>query len=224
MLLVFDLDGTLINSRRDLAESANELLEGYDAAPLAEEAVGRMVGEGAGVLVSRVLAARSLQAPQTEALARYLAIYDRRLLDHTRAYDGIEDVLRAFRPTERLAVLTNKPAPPTNRILTALGLDKYFEWVIGGDSRFGKKPLPDAMRWLMEQADTRPADTVLIGDSLVDVQTARAAGTVACVARYGFGFLNMPDDGLDGRELAIDAPADLPAVLRAHVSRPSATV
>ena len=177
MLLVFDLDGTLINSRRDLAESANELLEGYGAAPLAEEAVGRMVGEGAGVLVSRVLAARGLQAPHAEALARYLAIYDRRLLDHTVAYDGIEDVLRAFRSTERLAVLTNKPAPPTNRILTALGLDTYFEWVIGGDSRHGKKPSPGALRWLMEQAGTGPGETVLIGDSLVDVQTARAAGT-----------------------------------------------
>ena len=221
MLLVFDLDGTLINSRRDLAESANELLEAYRAAPLAEEAVGRMVGEGAGVLVSRVLAARSIQAPQAEALARYLAIYDRRLLNHTVPYDGIEDVLTTCRSTARLAVLTNKPAPPTNRILAALGLDTYFDWVIGGDSRFGKKPAPDALRWLMEQAGRGPNGTVLVGDSLVDVQTARAAGAVACVARYGFGFLNMPEDGLDGRELVIDAPSDLPAVLRAHVT-PSA--
>jgi len=221
MLLVFDLDGTLINSRRDLAESANELLEGYGRAPLAEDAVGRMVGEGAGVLVSRVLAARSIQAPQAEALARFLAIYDRRLLDHTVPYDGIEDVLATCRSHARLAVLTNKPAPPTNRILSALGLDAYFEWVIGGDSRFGKKPSPDALRWLMEQSGSGTHETVLVGDSLVDVQTARAAGAVACVARYGFGFLNMPDDGLDGRELVIDAPSDLPAVLRAHVS-PSA--
>jgi phosphoglycolate phosphatase len=223
MLLVFDLDGTLINSRRDLAESANELLEGYGAAALDEEAVGRMVGEGAGVLVSRVLAARRIDAPHAEALARYLAIYDRRLLDHTVAYDGIDELLDTVRPAARLAVLTNKPAQPTNRILAALELDTYFEWVIGGDSRFGKKPSPDALRWLMEQARASSSDTVLVGDSLVDVQTARAAGAIACVARYGFGYLNMPADGLDGRELLIDAPSDLPAILRAHLS-PSAAV
>ena len=126
-------------------------------------------------------------------------------------YDGIEDVLMTCRSTARLAVLTNKPAPPTNRILAAFGLDAYLRWVIGGDSRFGKKPAPDALRWLMEQAGRGPNETVLVGDSLVDVQTARAAGAVACVARYGFGFLNMPEDGLDGRELVIDAPSDLPA-------------
>ena len=96
--LVFDLDGTLIDSRRDLAESANELLAAYGAAPLAEEAVGRHGRRRRGVLVARVLAARELQAPQAEALARYLAIYDRRLLDHTVPYDGIDDVLRRAGP------------------------------------------------------------------------------------------------------------------------------
>ena len=109
MLLVFDLDGTLVDSSRDLADSANALLVSYGAAPLDEPSVIRMVGEGAAVLVARLMAARGVQADPAEALARFLALYDERLLAHTRPYDGIPEALDELRRWARLAVLTNKP-------------------------------------------------------------------------------------------------------------------
>lgn len=215
MLIVFDLDGTLVDSRRDLADSANEMLAGYGAEPLSEEAVGCMVGEGAGTLVTRLLAARGLDVPHAEALARYLAIYDRRLLDHTRPYAGIPEALDALARWARLATLTNKPEKATARILDALGMRPAFEWVVGGDSPFGRKPSPDALRWMLEAAGVRPHRAVLVGDSGTDVLTARNAGVRVCLARYGFGFPNMPDGLLDGSELAVDEAADLPRLLGA---------
>lgn len=216
MLAVFDLDGTLVDSRRDLADASNEMLASYGAAPLDEDAVGRMVGEGAGTLVARLLAARQLDdMPHAEALARYLAAYDRRLLDHTRPYEGIPEALDALARTAPLAVLTNKPLAATERILEALDLRRPFEWVIGGDSPHGRKPDPGGLHWLIRQAGADPQDTVMIGDSATDVRTARAAGTAVCVARYGFGFLDMPPALVDGAMLGVDRASELPAALAA---------
>jgi phosphoglycolate phosphatase len=214
-LAVFDLDGTLVDSRRDLADASNEMLESYDAPPLDEDAVGRMVGEGAGVLVARLLAARGLDVPQGEALARYLAAYDRRLLDHTRPYEGIPEAVEAIGRTARLAVLTNKPSAATARILDALDLRRPFEWVVGGDSPHGRKPDPAGLLWLMRQAGASASGTVMIGDSATDVRTARAAGAAALVAGFGFGYLNMPRDVLDDGVLVVAQASELPAALAA---------
>ena len=120
-LIAFDLDGTLIDSSRDLADSVNDLLVELGAAPLPHDAITKMVGEGAKVLVRRALAAARL--PDTpDAMARFLAIYDTRLLNHTRPYDGIADVVRAAREHARVAVLTNKPLEPSEKVLAGLGL------------------------------------------------------------------------------------------------------
>ena len=118
-LIAFDLDGTLIDSRRDLADSANELIIELGGSPLAEEAVGRMVGEGAAVLVRRALAAARL-TDRRDALKRFLEIYDTRLLRHTHLYDGVTGVLRFAGTIGRVALLTNKPLAPSLRILEGL--------------------------------------------------------------------------------------------------------
>src|SRR4051794_22611594 len=107
-LFVFDLDGTLVDSRKDIADAANELLEACGATPMAEERIGRMVGDGAPALVARAFEAAGV-TPPADALDRYLAVYDRRLLAHTRAYPGVAGVLAALAPRAALAVLTNKP-------------------------------------------------------------------------------------------------------------------
>jgi len=119
-LIAFDLDGTLIDSSRDLADSVNQLLVEFGARELPRDAITRMVGEGARVLVRRALVASGV--PETpEAIGRFLDIYDTRLLDHTRPYDGVLDVVRAAREHARVAVLTNKPTAPTEKILAGLG-------------------------------------------------------------------------------------------------------
>ena len=135
-LVVFDLDGTLIDSRRDLADSANALLVELGAAPLDLDAVTAMVGEGAAVLVRRALAASERAADTPGALERFLAHYDQRLTAHTRPYAGITEALEELRSHGMaLAVLTNKPRALSAEILERLDLARWFFQVIGGDTR-----------------------------------------------------------------------------------------
>jgi phosphoglycolate phosphatase len=186
-LIAFDLDGTLIDSRRDLADSANQLIEELGGQPLTEEQIGGMVGEGAGLLVRRALKAAG-RVDRAHALERFLAIYDQRLLNHTRLYDGIANVVRAARAQARLAVLTNKPTVPTERILVSLGVRDAFDEVIGGDGPYPRKPDPAGLSAMMASAGATARDTLLVGDSAIDLETARRAGVACCLVSYGFGF------------------------------------
>jgi phosphoglycolate phosphatase len=134
-LIAFDLDGTLIDSRRDLADAADALIVELGGSPLGEEAIARMVGEGAALLVRRALDAAGL-GDWPGAVARFLELYDARLLNHTRLYDGMADVARTARQHGRIVVLTNKPTQPSERILSALGVRDLFDEVVGGDSPY----------------------------------------------------------------------------------------
>jgi phosphoglycolate phosphatase len=186
-LIAFDLDGTLIDSRRDLAESANQLIVELGGEPLTEEQIGGMVGEGAALLVRRALQAAG-RVERAQALERFLEIYDQRLLNHTDTYDGIADVIRHARSKARLAVLTNKPTRPTERILVALGLRESFVEVIGGDGPYPRKPDPAGLKAMMTAADVGPGQTLLVGDSAIDLQTAQRAAVRCCLVSFGFGF------------------------------------
>jgi phosphoglycolate phosphatase len=209
-LIVFDLDGTLVDSRRDLADATNALLVSCGAAALPETRIGRMVGDGAATLVARALAASGVEPP-ADALERFLAIYNRRLLHHTRPYPGMADALTALGSRARLAVLTNKPIAATREILAGLDLARHFpeDAVLGGDGPFPRKPDPAGLLHLVEQADVPAAATLLVGDSVIDWRTARAAATGICIARYGFGFDEFPIADLRADDWTIDAPADL---------------
>lgn len=206
MRIVFDLDGTLIDSIQDLADAANAMVRGYGGAPLAVGAITEMVGEGASVLVRRVLAAAGLTADPDEALQRFLDLYDRDLLAHTRPYAGIPEVLAGASRAHRLALLTNKPVGASTRILDALGLHAFFDRVVGGDGPYPRKPDPAGLRALLADAPGMPA--ALVGDSPVDEQTARAAGCHFVYARYGFGSrrygASLPDT-----PFIADEPGDL---------------
>ena len=209
-LIVFDLDGTLVDSRRDIAESANALLETCGARPLSEETIGRMVGAGTATLVARAFAAAGIERP-ADALDRFLAIYDARLLKYTRPYPRIPEVLETLAARTPLAVLTNKPLAATRSILFGLGLDRYFdhEAIVGGDGPFARKPDPAGLRHLASRAGVSPSATLLVGDSIVDWQAARNASTGVCLARYGFGFEGFPVDELGPSDRLIEAPSDL---------------
>ena len=214
-LVVFDLDGTLIDSRRDLADSANEMLTGYGAAPLSEDAVGHMVGAGAAQLVARVLEAAHLDVPLENALARFLSSYDRRLTNHTRPYHGIPELLNELASENvKMALLTNKPLDASTRILETFGLSRFFRLRVGGDGPWPRKPAPDGLRFLMKEESVEPSQTVMVGDSFVDMQTARNAGVRVCLARYGFGFADLPADTLRGDELLVDQPREIADAVR----------
>jgi len=208
MLVVFDLDGTLVDSVRDLADSTNDVVTSYGAEALPGEAVAAMVGEGARKLVERALEARSLAVPIDEALARFREIYDRRLLVHTRPYAGIVDGVGELSAAATLAVLTNKPEAPARRILEAFGLAGRFAGILGGDGRFARKPDPEGLRHLMRESSASPGETLLVGDSAIDVETARRAGVGLCLARYGFGWARGGIDLIEG-DVVVDDPRDL---------------
>jgi phosphoglycolate phosphatase len=213
-LIVFDLDGTLIDSRRDLADAANALIVERGGTPLAEAAIGRMVGDGAAMLVRRALTAAAL--PQDESsLPRFLQLYDERLLRTTRPYPGMLEALAVLQPLGRLAVLTNKPLRHSEALLRALDLAPFFADVIGGDGPLPRKPDPRGLTHLMNAHAFPPRRTILVGDSPVDAATARSAHTLFCVARYGFG----AEGGVADADASVDAPSDLPSALEELLTR-----
>ena len=217
-LVVFDLDGTLIDSARDLADSVNALLIELGAAPLGLDQVTAMVGEGAAVLVRRALRAAGRPVDVGGALGRFLELYGERLTNHTRAYPGIPEALGTLRSDGRaLAVLTNKPQGATNEILDRLGLAPWFSEVVGGDTDAGRKPEPAGLLRIARNAGVDAADTILVGDSVIDLQTAHRAGTGICLARYGFGY-RLDGIALRGDERFIDSAAALPQVIRSYRS------
>jgi phosphoglycolate phosphatase len=170
-----------------------------------------MVGEGAAVLVRRALAASGIgDAPG--ALPRFLEIYDARLMNHTRAYEGIDEALRAARRIARVIVLTNKPARPSERILGGLGLLGLFDEVIGGDGPLPRKPEPASLIAAMERAGAPAGRTLLVGDSAIDHETAVRASSRCCLATYGFGYVTFPLERLTGEEWLAARPDDLPEV------------
>jgi len=207
-LVVFDLDGTLIDSRRDLAESVNALVVERGGRELPLDTVTAMVGEGAALLVRRALMAAGLEPDVESALPRFLEIYDERLLLHTQPYPGTREMLEAVRLGARLAVLTNKPQHHTERVLRGLHLDAHFSDVVGGDTPHGRKPDPAGLRYLIAQADGEVSTTTMIGDSAIDLRTARAAGVRVCLVRYGFGFPSAAAE-LAGDEQIASNPAEL---------------
>jgi phosphoglycolate phosphatase len=211
-LIAFDLDGTLVDSRRDLAQSANQLIAELGGRELPEDAVGPMVGEGTGVLVGRALAAAGV-GDRPGARSRFLEIYDRRLLDHTRVYEGMVEAVGAARRQARVAVLTNKPAGSAERILVGLGLRVLFDEVVGGDGPFPRKPDPTALLELRDRAGATSRNTLLVGDSVIDHQTARRAATRCCLAAYGFGYRAFPMDQLSGDEWIAADPKMLVAII-----------
>ena len=207
-LIVFDLDGTLIDSRRDLADSANALIAEHGGRELPVETIVAMVGEGAALLVRRLIKASGLELDLHRALPRFLELYDERLLVHTRLYDGTASMLETLHGSATLAVLTNKPQRPSERILEGLGIARYFTYVVGGDTPHGRKPDPAGLAHIVTAAGATAGETLMVGDSAIDLRTARAAGVRVCLVSYGFGF-QTTSGLLDGAELIAAEPSAL---------------
>jgi phosphoglycolate phosphatase len=187
--LVFDLDGTLIDSRRDITTALNRMRADLGLAPLALEQVVAMVGEGAKVLVRRSLADWDDTLPPDRlkvVLKRYLAYYQEVCLDTTVAYPGIEAMLAELSPVYRLALLSNKGERLSIEILEGLDLAWRFQEILGGDSLPTRKPNPAGLRVLADRFDVPVEGLMLIGDSRIDAETARNAGCAFALAEWGF--------------------------------------
>jgi phosphoglycolate phosphatase len=199
-LVVFDLDGTLVDSSQDLAAAVNEALRGLfpEAPALTLDEVRSFVGSGASVLVSRSLARAGLAASVDTVLPVFLAAYRRRLLDRTRLYPGVEEALDGLGACT-LAVLSNKPGDLSREILERLGIARHFFRVYGPQDVPARKPDPAGLLRIAAEAGLPPEQGVMVGDSAIDVRTGRAAGMATVGVRYGYdpeGLAAEPPDFL----------------------------
>jgi len=204
--LVFDLDGTLIDSKLDLALAIEATLKHMGCATLPHDTIYGFVGSGAATLVRRALGDSITDAQADEGLAYFLSYYRAHMLDNTVPYPGVREALERL-VSHSMAVLTNKPVKFSNAILEGLGLARYFRFVYGGNSFQTKKPDPEGINVLLCDLAVEPREAMIVGDSDVDVRTARNAGTWACGVSYGLGL-----EGLRAHppDLMLDSLADLP--------------
>jgi phosphoglycolate phosphatase len=216
-LVIFDLDGTLIDSRLDLVHSVNAALRHIGRPELPDEVIASYVGDGAPILIQRALGGEKVdEAVVRKGLEFFLSYYRAHKLDHTTVYPGITEALAAVQSSgngtaRKMAVLTNKPVIPSRAIVEALGLGRFFTQIYGGNSFATKKPDPEGARKLLEESGVRPEQAVIVGDSHVDIETGRNAGLWTVGVSYGFAPHTlegvMPD-------LSIDMPRELTEVFR----------
>jgi len=215
-LLIFDLDGTLVDSRVDLANSVNAMLRHYKKPELPNEVIGSYIGNGAPMLVRRALGDPDDEAYVQEALLYFMSYYREHKLDTTYVYDGIFHSLDAIVASRngnsavKMAVLSNKPVVPSRGIVESLGLGKYFFQVYGGNSFHTKKPDPAGVAALLEEAGARAEETAIIGDSDVDIITARNSGIYSVGVTYGLAPHTLEDAPPD---VLVDHPRELGDVL-----------
>lgn len=184
--LVFDLDGTLIDSKLDLVNSVNATLKEIKREALPKDVVASYVGSGAPVLIRRSLGGNPGEEELKRALAFFLVHYEEHKLEHTRLYPGVAETLAALKSLP-MSVLTNKPEKISVRILEGLGVAQYFRSIYGGNSFEAKKPDPTGARQILSEFGLSAGETAMVGDSEVDVQTARNAGMASVIVNFGFG-------------------------------------
>ena len=217
LLVIFDLDGTLIDSRLDLVHSVNAALRHIGRPELPEHVIASYVGDGAQILIQRALGGEQVdEAIVRQGLEFFLTYYRAHKLDHTTVYEGIIDALAAIeRPVSgqrrKLAVLTNKPVIPSRAIIEALRMKKFFLQIYGGNSFATKKPDPEGARKLLEECRVRAEHAVIIGDSHTDVETGHNAGIWTVGVTYGFAPQSLADAKPD---VIVDHPRELMELFR----------
>ena len=223
-LVIFDLDGTLIDSRLDLVHSVNAALRHIGRPELPDNVIASYVGDGAPILIQRALGGEVVDdAVVRQGLQFFLSYYREHKLDHTTVYGGVFEALQSIQNsprqgsngnhspnsnmvTRQMVVLTNKPVVPSRAIIEALGMGPFFSQIYGGNSFATKKPDPEGARKLLEESGARPEETVIVGDSHVDVETGQNAGLWTVGVTYGFAPHTLHGNPPD---MLVDTPSEL---------------
>jgi phosphoglycolate phosphatase len=214
-LVIFDLDGTLIDSRLDLVHSVNAALRHIHRPELPEEVIASYVGDGAPILIQRALGGEEVnEALVRKGLEFFLSYYREHKLDHTTIYPGIQEALAAIQHSgngmpRKMAILSNKPVSPSRAIVESLGLGRYFSQIYGGNSFSTKKPEPEGALKLVSEAGVRPEEAAIVGDSHVDIRTGRNAGLWTVAVTYGFAPHTLEEEVPD---VMVDAPQELSTI------------
>jgi phosphoglycolate phosphatase len=213
-LLIFDLDGTLIDSRLDLIHSVNAMLRHLGRTDLPGDVIASYVGDGAPTLIRRALGDPRDESVIKAGLEHFLTYYRAHKLDHTHVYDGVKEMLTVLHNSNgirrQMAVLSNKPVIPSRAIVEALGLAGFFTHVYGGNSFSTKKPDPKGAQTILKETRSRPEETLMVGDSSVDVITGRNAGLWTCGVTYGFAPHTLCEAPPD---VTVDKPRELAELL-----------
>ncbi|MBI5637197.1 MAG: HAD-IA family hydrolase [Nitrospinae bacterium] len=210
-LIIWDLDGTLIDSKKDIAYAVNETLERIDHPPISDEEIYSYVGNGVRPLIERAVAATGGGNSLDTAIRHFQEIYLAHLLDTTILFDGILDVLRHFE-NKKMAVASNKPYKYVVKILEGLHVADLFMSVKGGDSLPTRKPDPEMLNVILREAGIGANNAVFVGDSAVDIQTGKNAGVRTIGVSYGFR--PMAELIASGPNLLVPTPEDLKRVIR----------
>jgi phosphoglycolate phosphatase len=211
-LVIFDLDGTLIDSRLDLVHSVNAALRHIGRPELPDDVIASYVGDGAPILIQRALGGEAVDdAVLRQGLQFFLSYYREHKLDHTTVYAGIREALTAIQQAanggpRKMSVLSNKPVGPSRAIVEALGLGPFFIQIYGGNSFATKKPDPEGARRLLEENGVRPEEAAIVGDSHVDIETGCNAGLWTVGVNYGFAPHTLQEQPPD---VLVDTPHDL---------------
>jgi phosphoglycolate phosphatase len=213
-LVIFDLDGTLIDSRLDLVHSVNAALRHIERPELPDDVIASYVGDGAPVLIQRALGGEVVdEALVRKGLEFFLTYYRAHKLDHTTLYPEIAETLAAIQNSNgsarQLAVLSNKPVVPSRAIVEALGLGNFFSQIYGGNSFASKKPDPEGAAKLLQESGVRPEQAAIVGDSHVDIRTGRNAGLWTVGVTYGFAPHTLDEASPD---VVVDHPRELATV------------
>jgi phosphoglycolate phosphatase len=214
-LVIFDLDGTLIDSRLDLVHSVNAALRHIQRPELPDDVIASYVGDGAPVLIQRALGPEAAdEALIRKGLEFFLSYYREHKLDHTTVYPGIQEALASIQNSgngvpRKMAVLSNKPVNPSRAIVEALGMGRYFTQVYGGNSFATKKPDPEGASKLVSESGVRPEQTAIVGDSHVDIRTGRNAGLWTVAVKYGFAPHTLE---VESPDIEVDTPQELSKV------------
>lgn len=214
-LVIFDLDGTLIDSRLDLVHAVNAALRHIGRPELPDDVIASYVGDGAPILIQRALGGEAVEEEIVRrGLQFFLSYYREHKLDHTTVYDGIKEALTAIRASanglpRKMAVLSNKPVNPSRAIVDALGLGEFFSQVYGGNSFATKKPEPEGALKLLNEFEIAPAQAAIVGDSHVDVETGSNCGIWTIGVNYGFAPHTLRSSPPD---ILVDSPRELAQV------------
>jgi phosphoglycolate phosphatase len=184
-IIIFDLDGTLVDSSVDICHAINYAIEGTGIKPVNVERTIQLIGEGISRLFEKLLSAEKSDADRHVLAERFMEHYNKHLTDNTPLYPGVKDILEALSGFRKV-IITNKRHDASAKILDTLGIAKYFDFIVGSDSTPGKKPSPIPIQFVLEKFSIKPEDAVIIGDSNFDVDAGKAAGIKTIAVTYGY--------------------------------------
>jgi len=205
-LIIFDLDGTLADSSIDIANAINYALEVYHVPVITVPQTISLIGEGITRLFDKIIQSNNLTADRSVLISRFLEHYSAHIVDNTTIYPGVRETLEALDGYSK-AVISNKREDLSTSALVLLGIREYFDLIVGSDTTSERKPSPVPIHYVLSRLDIKPDDAVIVGDSNLDIEAGKAAGTATIAVTYGYRPLNM----LGGADHIVDS---MPEILK----------